>query len=106
MGQVIQSFHHTCVVRLVTDGQSKVGVTFGPAERSTPGIVDGQGPGNSMTADLVPPHTPLHKGEVMFTSGLRGGGLPAGDPGGHRCVVPHRGGGQPGDASRSTRRPT
>ena len=34
VGQVIQSFHHTCVVQLITDGQSKVGVTFGaPAHR-------------------------------------------------------------------------
>ena len=30
VGQVIQSFHHTSVVRLITDGQSKVGVVFGP----------------------------------------------------------------------------
>ena len=36
VGQVIQSFHHTCVVQLVTDGQSKVGVTFGPATRTPP----------------------------------------------------------------------
>ncbi len=28
VGQVIQSFHHTAVVRLVKDGQSKVGVTL------------------------------------------------------------------------------
>ena len=29
VGQVIQSFHHTSVVQLITDGQSKVDVTFG-----------------------------------------------------------------------------
>ena len=29
VGEVIQSFHHTAVVRLVNDGQSKVGVSFG-----------------------------------------------------------------------------
>jgi rod shape-determining protein MreC len=79
VGQVIQSFHHTSVVRLVTDGQSKVGVTFGPGNQYT-GIVDGQGPGSSMTADLVPPHTPLRKGEVMFTSGLQGASFPSGIP--------------------------
>ncbi len=79
VGQVIQSFHHTCVVRLVTDGQSKVGVAFGPQNGYT-GIVDGQGPGNSMTADLVPPHTPLHKGEVMYTSGLDAAAFPPGIP--------------------------
>jgi rod shape-determining protein MreC len=77
VGQVIQSFHHTSVVRLVTDGQTKVAVTFG-SQRS--GVVDGQGPANDMTADLVPPHTPLHKGEVMYTSGLQAAAFPPGIP--------------------------
>jgi rod shape-determining protein MreC len=77
VGQVIQSFHHTCVVRLITDGQSKVGVTFG---NQLTGIVDGQGPLSSMTADLVAPHTPLHKGEVMFTSSLDAASFPPGIP--------------------------
>jgi rod shape-determining protein MreC len=77
VGQVIQSFHHTSVVRLITDGQSKVGVTFG---NQLTGIVDGQGPTSSMTADLVPPHTVLHKGEVMFTSSLDAAAFPPGIP--------------------------
>ena len=77
VGQVIQSFHHTSVVRLITDGQSKVGVTFG---NQLTGIVDGQGPESSMTADLVAPHTPLHKGEVMFTSSLDAASFPPGIP--------------------------
>ncbi len=77
VGQVIQSFHHTSVVRLVTDGQSKVGVTFG---NQLTGIVDGQGPSNSMTADLVAPHTPLHKGERMYTSSLDAASFPSGIP--------------------------
>jgi len=77
VGQVIQSFHHTCVVRLVTDGQSKVGVTFG---NQLTGIVDGQGPGRAMTADLVAPHTPVHTGERMFTSGLEAASFPPGIP--------------------------
>ncbi len=77
VGQVIQSFHHTAVVRLVTDGQSKVGVTFG---NQLIGIVDGQGPSSSMTADLVAPHTALHKGEVMFTSSLDAAEFPPGIP--------------------------
>ena len=79
VGQVIQAFHHTSVVRLITDGQSKVGVTFGPSNQYT-AIVDGQGPGNDMTVDLVPPHTPVHKGEVMYTSGLQAAAFPAGIP--------------------------
>jgi len=77
VGQVIQSFHHTSVVRLVTDGESKVGVTFG---NQVTGIVDGQGPTNSMTADLVAPHTPLYKGQHMFTSSLDAAAFPPGIP--------------------------
>ncbi len=79
MGQVIQSFHHTCVVRLITDGQSKVGVTFGPGNQYT-AIVDGQGPGSDLTADLVPPHTPVQKGEHLYTSGLNAAEYPPGIP--------------------------
>jgi rod shape-determining protein MreC len=79
VGQVIQSFHHTSVVRLITDGQSKVGVTFGPGLTAT-GTIDGQGPDAPMTADLVMPHTALHKGEKMFTSSLDDAAFPAGIP--------------------------
>ncbi len=80
VGQVIQAFHHSSVVQLVTDGQSKVGVTFGT---NSNGIVDGQGPGGQMTADLVPPHTVLHKGEIMYTSGLNAAAFPPGIPVAH-----------------------
>ncbi len=79
VGQVIEASHHTSVVRLVTDGQSKVGVSFGDQLQYT-GVVDGQGATNSMTADLVAPHTPVQKGETMFTSGLSGGSYPKGIP--------------------------
>lgn len=79
VGQVIQSFHHTCVVQLITDGQFKVGVTFGSTNQYS-GIVDGQGPGSSMTADLVMPQTPVTKGEVLYTSGLQAASYPPGIP--------------------------
>ena len=55
------------------------------------GIVDGQGPSSSMTADLVAPHTPLHKGEVMFTSSLDAAAFPPGIPVATRADLPHRG---------------
>jgi rod shape-determining protein MreC len=77
VGLVIQSFHHTCIVQLITDGQSKVGVTFGD---QLTGIVDGQGPGNDLTLDLVPPHTALTKGEPLTTSGLQAAEFPPGIP--------------------------
>jgi rod shape-determining protein MreC len=79
VGQVIQSFHHTAVVRLVKDGQSKVGVTFGTTQQYT-ATVDGQGPNSPMTADLVAPHTPLQKGEEMYTSSLDAAAFPPGIP--------------------------
>jgi rod shape-determining protein MreC len=77
IGQVIQSFHHTAVVQLITDGQSKVGVSFGTGLMAT---VDGQGPGSPLTADLVPPHTVLHQGEPLFTSSLDAAAFPPGIP--------------------------
>jgi rod shape-determining protein MreC len=79
VGQVIQSFHHSAVVRLINDGQSKVGVSFGATQSHT-ATVDGQGPGSPMTADLVPPHTPLHKGEILYTSGFDAAAFPPGIP--------------------------
>jgi rod shape-determining protein MreC len=79
VGQVIQSFHHTAIVQLITDAQSKVGVTFGSSNQYT-GIVDGQGPSNSMTADLVATQTPVHKGQRMFTSSLDAAAFPPGIP--------------------------
>ena len=94
VGQVIQSFHHSCVVQLITDGQSKVGVTFG---NQLTGIVDGQGPGNDLTLDLVPPHTPLTQGRAPLHQWSAGGGLPAGDPGGHGRVLPYGGGSESGE---------
>lgn len=77
VGQVLQSFHHAAVVQLITDGQSKVGVTFGD---NLTGTVDGQGPVSPMTVDLVPTHTPLVKGELMYTSSLDAATFPPGIP--------------------------
>jgi len=84
VGQIIQAFHHTSVVQLITDGQSKVGVTFGTNTQCSGGVcsglVDGQGTDESMTADLIAPGTVLHAGEVMFTSGLQAASFPPGIP--------------------------
>jgi rod shape-determining protein MreC len=79
VGQVTFASDHTATVQLITDGQSKVAVSFGPQQQYA-GIVDGQGPSNDMTADLVPPHTPVTKGETMFTSSLQAASYPPGIP--------------------------
>jgi rod shape-determining protein MreC len=77
-GQVIQSFHSTAVVQLINDGLSKVGVTS--KDGSVSGTIDGQGPGGTLTLDQVPPRTAVHKGEVMYTSGLNASDFPVGIP--------------------------
>ncbi len=78
VGQVVAATHDTATVRLITDGQSKVGVTIGTTNNQA--TVDGQGPGTPMTADFIPPGTPIAKGEVMYTNGLAGAEYPPGIP--------------------------
>jgi rod shape-determining protein MreC len=78
VGQVTFASHHSATVQLITDGQSAVGVTFGPNESTS--ILDGEGSGNPLSAQYIGVHTPLHKGEVFFTSSLQGGEFPSGIP--------------------------
>ena len=81
VGVVTQSYRKTAIVTLVTDGQSKVGVAFGPSTCTTCwGITQGQGPGQQMSVNYVQPNTALSKGEIMYTNGGTGGSLPAGIP--------------------------
>jgi rod shape-determining protein MreC len=81
VGQVVQANHHSSTVRLVTDGQSAVDAVYGPSPGAL-AVLDGQGAGKPLSADLVPSNTPLKKGEVFVTSGLGGlefpGGIPVG----------------------------
>ena len=79
IGQVVQANHNTAVVRLLTDGQSSVGVSFGPANALT-AVVNGHGSGDPLSADYINPGTPLHNGERLFTNQLAGGEYPAGIP--------------------------
>ena len=82
-------------MRLITDGQSAVGVRYGPAPGSL-AVLDGTGPGKPLSADLVPTNTPLTDGEVFTTSGLQGALFPPGIPvarvrdGLHRATPPPR----------------
>jgi rod shape-determining protein MreC len=81
VGIVTQTYRNSAIVTLVTDGQSKVGVVFGPSTCTTCwGIAQGQGPGQQMTVNLVQPNTAISKGETMYTNGVTGSSLPAGIP--------------------------
>lgn len=79
VGQVVQANHSTATVRLITDGQSAVGVRYGPAPGSL-AVLTGEGSGQPLAADLVPSNTPLTDGEVFTTSGLQGAIFPPGIP--------------------------
>jgi rod shape-determining protein MreC len=78
VGQVVQSAHHSATVRLITDGQSRIGVAFGPQQ--TPATLDGEGAGDPMTLDFVAPGTTIRRGERLYTNGLQGGEYPKGIP--------------------------
>jgi rod shape-determining protein MreC len=83
VGQVIQANHHSSIVQLVTDGQSKVGVVLGSAPAGATGataLVDGQGSGVLMAATFTATGTSITKGEKLYTNGLEGGAFPAGIP--------------------------
>jgi rod shape-determining protein MreC len=77
VGQVVEADHGTSIVRLVTDGQSRVGVTFGNGQFAT---VAGIGPRREMTADFIATGVPVTIGEPMYTNGLSGAAYPAGIP--------------------------
>jgi len=79
VGLVVAVSHHTATVRLITDGQSAVGTTYGPAPGSL-AVLNGTGSGKPLSADLVPSNTPLTDGEVFSTSGLPGALFPPGIP--------------------------
>ncbi len=86
MGQVVQANHHTATVRLITDGQSSVGTRYGATGALA--VLNGQGAGKPLDADLVPPNTTLTEGEQFVTSGLQGAVYPPGIPVAAGGVVP------------------
>jgi len=75
VGQVVAASHHTATVRLITDGQSAVGVRYGAGSDAL-AVLNGTGSGKPLTADLVPTNTTLTTGQVFSTSGLQGALFP------------------------------
>ena len=78
VGQVVQANHHTATVRLITDGQSSVGARYGG--NGALAVLNGQGAGKPLDADLVPPNAELSDGQQFVTSGLQGAIYPPGIP--------------------------
>lgn len=77
IGQVVVATHSTATVRLITDGQSKIGVTFGHQEEAT---LAGAGANRLLQVEYVPSPTPVSVGELLVTSGLQGAAFPPGIP--------------------------
>ncbi len=81
VGQVVSTSSASSLVRLVTDGQTRIGVTFG----TTPvmGMLKGNGHGSPLAVAYVPFNSLVHIGETVYTNGLSGSTFPAGIPVGH-----------------------
>jgi rod shape-determining protein MreC len=79
VGQVVEANHSTSTVRLITDGQSEVGVSYGPGVNQL-AVVSGHGAGKPLTAGLIPTNTSLKAGQVFVTSGLPNADFPGGIP--------------------------
>lgn len=81
VGQVTEAWSDGSTVRLITDPGSLVGVRLGAAANPMYAEVQGNGIGNAVSVNLVPPETPgLRKGEQLFTSGLSTASFPPNIP--------------------------
>ena len=78
VGQVTAAGKSSATVRLVTDGETRVGAVFG--RTSNYGVVAGAGATRSLSVNYVPPHTNIRVGQDVFTNGLDGAQFPAGIP--------------------------
>lgn len=76
VGRVVRSSRAESTVLLVTDPTSNIGVR----DQGVVGVASGQGQGKTLRVDYVPPGQPVHKGDVMVTSGEQGGLFPPGIP--------------------------
>ncbi len=77
VGEVVTVTHQTATVRLLTDGKSVIGVSFGHQEEAT---LQGFGAGHALQIDYVPSTAAVARGELIVTSGLQGAALPPGIP--------------------------
>jgi rod shape-determining protein MreC len=77
VGEVMTVHHDNATVRLLTDGKSEIGVSFGHQQQAT---LEGVGPDRLLQIQYVPSTAAVARGELIETSGLQGAALPAGIP--------------------------
>ncbi len=78
VGTVVATTPRGATIRLISDVNSLIGVTFGNAKTSV--VVTGQGVNNSLGATAVPLNVAITRGTVLSTDGLDGGLYPPGIP--------------------------
>jgi rod shape-determining protein MreC len=78
VGSIISTTPHGATVRLITDVNSLIGVTFASGTNQL--VVSGQGVNNGLGATAVPLTTAIQPGTVLSTNGLSGGLFPPGLP--------------------------
>ena len=78
VGQVIEASRSSSIVRLVTDGSSRVGVATPKGKLIS--LVVGHGATKKLTVDGIPSTSSVLKDQRLFTSGLEGGIFPRGIP--------------------------
>ena len=78
VGTVVGTTPHGATVRLITDVNSLIGVTFGSGKTSL--VISGQGVNNGLGATAVPLTSSIRSGTVLSTNGLDGGLYPSGLP--------------------------
>ncbi len=88
VGQVVGASSKSSSVRLVTDGRTRIGVSFG--QTSVMGVLQGGGPSHALTVSYVPIGSLVHVGETVYTNGLSGSEFPGGIPIGHVTLARSR----------------
>ena len=78
VGTVIATTPYGATVRLITDVNFSVGVTYGTGRTSL--VVSGRGVDNGLAAMSVPLNTAMKPGTILSTDGLSGGLFPPGLP--------------------------
>jgi rod shape-determining protein MreC len=78
VGRVVATTNHGATVRLVTDQNSSLTVTFG--KQATTVLVDGRGVNNGLAISGIPVTSSLAIGQVLRSSSLSGSTMPGGLP--------------------------
>ena len=78
VGSVVSTTPHGATVRLISDVNAAVGVTYGTGHATL--VISGRGVNNGLGATSVPLATTLRPGTTLSTDGLSGGLFPPGLP--------------------------